>query len=179
MISQQGRVVAIVNGEAVVRVGGTSGCAVCDAGRGCGAGIFGRLLRKRSLEVRLPNRIGACRGQAVQLGISEGKYLELVFRLYALPVIAGLLGAALGFAVALRLGLRGGPADLLALVPGVLVGGLALAWGRRRLGEFPLGAAVHLLNEAEATGEMECGAPGTDRQTIMVSNAEKLKSSKR
>lgn len=179
MISQQGRVVAIEDGEAVVRVGGTSGCAVCDAGRGCGAGIFGRMLRKRPVEVRVINRIGANEGQAVQLGISERKYLELVFCLYAWPVIAGLLGAAIGFALASRLGLAGGLADLWALVPAVLCGGLALVRGRRKLGEFPLGDAVHLMSVAASDQASKCAAATPDRQRQTVSTAKKLKPSKR
>ena len=40
-----------------VRVGGQSGCAACDAGKGCGAGLFGKLLRRNPVELELVNEI--------------------------------------------------------------------------------------------------------------------------
>lgn len=161
MISQQGRIVALVGDEAEVRIGGTSGCSVCDAGQGCGAGIFGRLLRKRPVSVRVRTGRQARVGQAVQIGISEPRYLALVFNLYAKPLIAGLIGASLGFAVATRLGTHGFVADMVTLAFAVASGYAGLNWSRRRLGEFPLGEAVHVMNATESAAGTECAAPGT------------------
>lgn len=163
MIAQQGRIIAVVGEDAVVRIGAASGCPVCDAGRGCGAGIFGRLLRSHPITIHVPNRIRARVGQAVQLGIPEGLFLALVFRMYALPLLFGLAGAALGLAVALRFGLGDLGADLWSLVCAVGSAGIALMWVRRRLGEFPLQQAVHLLHVAEPSQQSVCGGPsGTD-----------------
>ena len=97
MIEQQGRIVAIANGRASVRLGGMSGCPSCDAGKGCGAGVFGRLLKRNPVELELENGIDAADGQAVMVGISEGIYLRLITRLYLLPLLAGLAGAAVAF----------------------------------------------------------------------------------
>ncbi|MEJ2385650.1 MAG: hypothetical protein P8Y54_14930 [Xanthomonadales bacterium] len=53
MIEQQGRVTGAAGSQVRVRLGGTSGCTTCDAGRGCGAGVFGRLLQRRPVELEL------------------------------------------------------------------------------------------------------------------------------
>jgi sigma-E factor negative regulatory protein RseC len=96
MIEQQGEVLASSHGEALVRLGGRSGCAACDAGRGCGAGVFGRLLRRRPVVLPLGNAVGAQRGQAVIVGLPESWFLSLVARFYLYPLVAGLVGASLG-----------------------------------------------------------------------------------
>lgn len=165
MIAQQGQVVAITGDHAVVRIGGTSGCAACDAGKGCGAGVFGRLLRNRQVTVEVPNRIGAGVGQAVELGISEQRFLALVLRLYALPLLAGLLGAMAGFEVAIRLGFDGFAADAGTLAAGLLAAGGTLSLSRRSLREFPMRSAVHLLQAAKTPESVPCtGLPRGDQQ---------------
>lgn len=161
MIAQQGRVVRIEGDDALVRIGGTSGCPACDAGNGCGAGIFGRMLRKRPVTIHTPNVIGAAVGEAVQLGIAERQFLVLVFRLYAMPILAGLLGAAFGFAASLRMGLEGLVSDLLCLLAALIGAGLIVAWNRRGLREFPMDSAVHLLHDKGAAAGQNCGAQGT------------------
>lgn len=160
MITQQGRVVALEGDEALVQIGGASGCPACDAGKGCGAGVFGRLLSKRPVTIHVPNDVGVDIGQAVQVGIPEERFLALVFRMYAVPLIAGLLGAAVGFAVAVRIGLQGFAADFWALVFALGSAGLALTWSRRRLAEFPLQTAVHLLHAAGAPQHSVCRGAG-------------------
>jgi len=161
MIAQQGRIESIDGDEAVVRIGATSGCPACDEGKGCGAGIFGRLLRNKPVSVRAVNDIGAQVGEAVQLGIAEGGFLRLVFRLYALPVLAGLTGVALGFTLAVRSGLEAFALDALSLVFGVTAAGLAMLWSRRGLREFTAQTAVHLMRVAEPPSSAACisGAP--------------------
>lgn len=165
MIAQQGRVVATTNDNAVVRIGGTSGCAACDAGKGCGAGVFGRLLRNRQVTVEVPNRIRADVGQAVELGISEQRFLALVLRLYAVPLLAGLLGAMAGFGVAIRFGFVGVALDAWTLAAGLLVAGGALRLSRRSLREFPMQTAVHLLQAAKTSESIPCtGSPTAMRR---------------
>ena len=78
MIAQQGRVVALEGDQAVVGIGGISGCPACDSGKGCGAGIFGKLLRNQEVSIRLPNSVDAHPGESVRLGISEERFLALV-----------------------------------------------------------------------------------------------------
>jgi sigma-E factor negative regulatory protein RseC len=160
MIAQQGRIESIDGDEALVRIGGRSGCPACDEGKGCGAGIFGRLLRNKAVSVRSDNEIGAQVGEVVQLGIAEGIFVSLVLRLYALPVLAGLLGIAFGFTVATRSGLGAFASDTVSLVVGVAAAGLSLLWSRRGLREFPARTAVHLMRVAEAPESAACTARG-------------------
>ena len=65
MIEQQARVLRADDLQVVVRIGGQTGCAACDAGQGCGAGLFGKLLRRNPVELQLTNDIGASAGQSI------------------------------------------------------------------------------------------------------------------
>ena len=116
---------------AVVRVGGQSGCSVCDSGNGCGAGLFGRLLRRRPLELELPGKFDISEGQAVILGIPENQYLRLVARLFGWPLIVGLFAAALAQYWAVAGGLSRGQIDLVAALGGLSGAAAALNfWAR-------------------------------------------------
>lgn len=168
MISQQGRVVAVDGEDVVVRIGGTSGCPACDAGKGCGAGIFGRLLRNRSVSINVPNVGGAQVGEAVRVGMPEARFLALVFRFYALPLVAGLAGAVAGHTIATRVGLEGLSDDLLTLSAALVAAWAALVPGRRALREFPLRSAVHLLQGTQRPAKTDCMAPVGDHQRPTV-----------
>jgi sigma-E factor negative regulatory protein RseC len=145
MIEQQGRVVAASETRVRVRLGGTSGCTACDAGRGCGAGVFGRLLRRRPVELEFDNGVGAKPGQAVMIGLPESLFLALTMRFYLLPLIAGLAGAVAGHWLALQAGLEGAGLDLAAAAGGIVLAVLALRCTRRRQMEFSSDHAVKLL----------------------------------
>ena len=136
MIEQQGRVVAAVSERAVVRLGGTAGCPACDAGRGCGAGIFGRLLRRRPVDLTFDNHLQACAGQAVVVGLPEAWFLRLVTRFYLLPLLAGLVAAAFGHYLFSMFGAGTAVTDLATLVAAVLAGWcvetLKQLWALRR-----------------------------------------------
>lgn len=155
MIEQQGQAVSRSGGKVRVRLGGTSGCAACEAGRGCGAGVFAKMLRRRTVELEFENHIGARRGQAVIVGVPEALYLGLVMRFYLLPLLAGLAGAAIGHYLAGRLGAGPTGSDLLALLAGLGGGAAVLLRNRRRPTEFPQGLAVHLLRMAEPSESEE------------------------
>lgn len=145
MIEQQGRVVAADRGKAFVRLGGKAGCPACDAGRGCGAGVFGRMLRRRAMVMAFDNHLEARAGQAVVVGLPEAWFLSLVARFYLVPLLAALAGGVLGHHVSGQLDAGTGMADLMTLV-GALLGGAAAFWrNRRRAGEFPDSIDVHLL----------------------------------
>lgn len=145
MLEQQGEVVAAVDGRIAVRLGGQSGCAACDAGRGCGAGLFGRMLRRRPLVLNFGNHLDARCGQAVVVGVPESWFLRLVARFYLFPLLAGLGGAAFGHYLSVTA--QAGPTgrDLLALA-GAMIAGAAVIWrNRARPVEFTDAPAVHLL----------------------------------
>jgi sigma-E factor negative regulatory protein RseC len=125
MIEQQGMVVATDGGRAVVRLGGRVGCPACDAGQGCGAGVFGRLLRRRAVTLECPNAVAAQQGQAVVIGLPEalfvGHYLSGTLMLSA-PAI-----------------------DATALLAAVLCAGAVLHRNRRWAGRFNDPVGVQLL----------------------------------
>lgn len=145
MIEQQGRVVAIANGRAKVRLGGMSGCPGCDAGKGCGAGVFGRLLRRNPVELELENGINASDGQAVMVGISERVFLRLITRFYLIPVLAGLTGAVIGYCLSALMELGRAGSDAITLLGGLTCGAAAVLWNRKVRMEFPEAFIVHLL----------------------------------
>jgi sigma-E factor negative regulatory protein RseC len=145
VIEQQGKVISVSAERARVRLGGQSGCPACDAGRGCGAGLFGKLLRRRPVLLDLENRVDARPNQAVTVGIPETYFLRLVSRLYLLPLLAVLFGAAAAHYLAWRLGSDAAGTDAWTLA-GAIAGGVAAFFhGRRRAGEFPASFIVHIL----------------------------------
>lgn len=149
MIEQQGQAVSESAGRVRVRLGGRSGCAACEAGRGCGAGVFGKLLKRRAIELEFDNRVGARSGQAVIVGVPEALFLGLVTRFYLFPLLAGLAGAGLGHYLGLRLGVGAGWSDALALLAGLLAGAWVLRRGRAGPMDFSRGYTVHLLRVAD------------------------------
>lgn len=145
MIEQQGRVTGMSGARVKVRMGGTSGCSACDAGRGCGAGIFGRLLQRRPVELEFDNHVGADIGQAVMVGLPESLFLRLVLRLYLFPLLSGLAGAVAGHYLASRAGFSGAMVDLVALAGGVGTAWMLISRTKNNLTEFNQDSAVHLL----------------------------------
>ncbi|MEJ2400843.1 MAG: SoxR reducing system RseC family protein [Xanthomonadales bacterium] len=145
MIEQQGRVTGAAGSQVRVRLGGTSGCTTCDAGRGCGAGVFGRLLQRRPVELEFDNDLGAKPGQAVMVGLPESLFLALTLRFYLLPLLAGLAGAVAGHGLASWSGLAGAGLDFAAACGGLLLAAVMLAVNRRRRMEFLPDRAVKLL----------------------------------
>jgi sigma-E factor negative regulatory protein RseC len=150
MIEQQGQAVRESPGRITVRLGGTSGCARCDAGRGCGAGLFGKLLRRKAIELEFDNHVGARRGQAVVVGVPEALYLGLTVKFYLFPLIAGLAGAVLGhwLATVFEAGAAGG--DALTLLAALAAGAAALRANRNSRMEFLSETTVHLLRVADS-----------------------------
>lgn len=163
MIEQQGLVVAVSGKIASVRLGGKSACAACDAGRGCGAGIFGRLLKRKPVILELQNSAGARVGQSVMVGLPETLFLRLVFNFYLFPLLAGLAGAAIGHHLSVRLQAGSAASDGLVLLGAVAAGALALMWNRqgngKATGEFPRKITVHLLRVVAQGGAEQCNTP--------------------
>ena len=139
----------VANDRVVVRLGGTSGCSACDAGKGCGAGIFGRVFTKKPVSLELKNTVKAGPGQPVMVGIPEVLYLRLILNLYFFPLLAGIGGALLGHYLSVRFG--GGPvaSDLSALAFGVALAVVTLGFCRRISREFPESTIVELLRVVE------------------------------
>jgi sigma-E factor negative regulatory protein RseC len=169
MIEQQGLVVAVSGDFASVQLGGTSGCPACDAGKGCGAGVFGRLLQRKPVVLKLNNRPGAQPGQSVLVGLPEALFLSLVFGFYLFPLLAGLAGAAIGHYVSVRLQVGTIAQDSMALFGGVLAGAFVLRWKsqdrRARSEKLPGKPAVQLLEIVKPGTADQCQ---TEAQTTGI-----------
>jgi positive regulator of sigma E activity len=142
MIEQQGRVVREMAGNAVVMVGGQSGCPACDAGKGCGAGVFGKLLQRREMTLVLVNSLEARPGQTVILGIAENLFLRLLLRLYIWPLLAALFGAACGHYLASQFTATSSIIDIASLVMALFFGWLALSINKSKPGMVSLSPEV-------------------------------------
>lgn len=136
---------AVAGETARVRLGRSSSCARCDAGKGCGAGVFGRLLKRNPVTLDLDNTVNALPGQPVMVGIPETVFLRMVARLYLLPLLAGLAGAAVGHYLSVVGQLSPGGSDALTLLAGLVSGATVMAWKNRGDREFPASLIVHLL----------------------------------
>lgn len=136
---------AVAGETARVRLGRSSSCVRCDAGKGCGAGVFGRLLKRNPVTLDLDNTVNALPGQPVMVGIPETVFLRMVARLYLLPLLAGLAGAAVGHYLSVVGQLSPGGSDALTLLAGLVSGATVMAWKNRGDREFPASLIVHLL----------------------------------
>ena len=123
MIEQQGRIVRVEDGRAWIAVGPRLGCSACEAGQGCGAGLFGRLLKRKPVTLSVANPECYPVGKAVVLGIPELSFLRLVLRLYGSPLLAGLAGALICHQVCVAYGLSRAVTDFFTLV-----GLIGFAW---------------------------------------------------
>jgi len=149
MIEQQGVVVAASGDQLSVRLGGRVGCAACDAGRGCGAGVFGRLLKRRPVDLAIDNHLEARAGQAVVVGLPEAWFLQLVARFYLYPLLAGLVAGVFGHYVCRVLWSGTVLTDLVTLAAAIAAGTLVL-WRNRKWSAGCTGPmGVHLLRVVE------------------------------
>lgn len=101
-----------------LRTASPTGCARCDAGEGCGGGVFGKLVARRLQGLSLDDPdLDLQPGQHVVLGIDDKVFLRATAGIYLLPLasllVAALLARIIGFSE---------PAMALAGVTGLLAG---------------------------------------------------------
>lgn len=112
MIQERARVLRTEGDTAWVQCESQAGCARCAEGKGCGGGVFARLLRHRLDELPVTNECRAAAGETVLIGLAEEAVFNGALLMYGLP-LAGLLGGAIagqlaaGEAGALLTGLAG------------------------------------------------------------------------
>lgn len=161
MIEQSGQLMRTSDGRAWVRLGGQVGCPACDAGHGCGAGLFGRLLRRRQVEIELDNPIGAQAGQAVRVGLPETAFLALVWNAWGLPLLAGLAGSLICHQILVPMAVGHALRDAATLAAGIAAAVLAWRWCQRLTVRRLKSQPVELL--AIVTGQTACaGRPPRD-----------------
>jgi len=124
MIEQNVHVLQCSDERLWVRMGSQTGCAACDNGRGCGAGLFAKLLQRKPVVLELArNDVDVKAGQMLTLALPEQLFMKLVLSAYGWPLLAALAGAYAGYGAGTWLQLDPQMTDLLTLA----VGGLA-AW---------------------------------------------------
>jgi positive regulator of sigma E activity len=156
MIEQQGRIIATSLTKASVLVGASSGCPACDAGKGCGAGIFGRLVARKPITLELDNSIQASMGQAVVVGIPESVFLLLLFWLYLLPLLAAMVGAALGHYLGFKMGSNPVMQDAWTLLTALIFAVLTLLISKAYQKQQPRNELVKLMRQADSASELYC-----------------------
>ncbi len=121
MDPRQATVLTVGPERAIVRVAAAPACARCDAGQGCGAGLF-RRRHEAEIAVRVAPGLVLSPGDRVRLELAPERLLAAAGLAYGLP-LAGLVtgalaagGAAPGHELAAVLGALGG------LAAGVLLG---------------------------------------------------------
>ena len=146
MIEQNVQVVRCLDDRMWVRMGSQSGCSNCDNGKGCGAGLFARLVRHKPVVVELErNDLQVEPGQMVTLAFPEQVYLKLVLASYGWPLLAALGSAYAAFSVAGWLQFGPGLIDAMTLAGGGLGAFWALRYTRRK------GGADRMLSSLKMT----------------------------
>lgn len=133
MIEQNVQVLRCNDEQLWVRMGTQSGCAACDNGKGCGAGLFVKLIRRKPVILELArNDIDVEEGQMLTLAFPESLYLKLVVTAYAWPLLAALAGALAGYAFGVSLQFRPVFVDAVTLSGGLLAAWLSIRYIRSR-----------------------------------------------
>lgn len=129
MDNPQGQVVSISGTDphrrALIAVNAFEVCPRCAAGKGCGAGLFGRGERTRRIEASVPR--GACiaTGDRVRIALEPQSVLHAAFVVYGWPLCGAAAGALLAYLAA-----YGDAAAAAAALAGLALGALL---ARRRL----------------------------------------------
>jgi len=132
MIEQNVHVLQCDGERLWVRMGARAGCKACDSGRGCGAGLFARLLQRKPVVLELArNGIDVQAGQMLTLAFPEQLFAKLVFASYGWPLLAALAGAYAGYAAGSWFGLGPLATDMLTFAAGVLAASALLRSVRR------------------------------------------------
>lgn len=127
MIEQNVQVLRCENERLWVRMGSRSGCTACDNGKGCGAGLFAKLIRNKPVILELArNDLEVESGQMLTLSVPEQVYLKLVFASYGWPLLAALGGAFAGYGLAGWLQLSPVLVDAVTLIAGILAAWLII-----------------------------------------------------
>jgi sigma-E factor negative regulatory protein RseC len=93
LIKEQGIIQEIKRHKAIVRIQQTSACAHCQSRASCD-------VSKRDMLIEVSNDLLAKEGDWVEISVPEGTVLKLSLFIYIMPIMALLLGAFLGAAVA-------------------------------------------------------------------------------
>ncbi len=141
MICQQGRVLSVKQGSALIVVDPEHACQACAEGKGCGMSIFSRWLGSRPINFRVSAQSAWTPGQAVSLRVAPELLLRMAAWAYGVPLLGFVVGAG-GATWAVQDSLAAAGTDLIALscgLGGLLVGSLGV---RRWAAPLVLSAGV-------------------------------------
>ncbi|WP_033170463.1 SoxR reducing system RseC family protein [Selenomonas sp. ND2010] len=93
MKQEEGLIVKVQDGMAIIKVGRHADCSACGA---CPS--------SRHVMVEAVNRIGAKPGQRVRFAMQESQVLTGAFVVFVLPLLAAAVGAVLGWQLAIGVG---------------------------------------------------------------------------
>ncbi len=96
MIEQTVQVVAIDGDEAWVESLSQSGCERCDAGQGCGGGVFAKLFGNKQFRIKIDNTLNAVVHEKVVIGIPENAITAGSFLVYLSPIFGMIMGGWFG-----------------------------------------------------------------------------------
>jgi sigma-E factor negative regulatory protein RseC len=122
MIEENGTVLEVSNDYALVETRRASACGQCSMNKGCGTATLAKMFGAKRTRVRALNPVSARAGDQVVLGLAEEALVKGSLAVYAVPLLALLLGAVLGETIGAGLGLNSN--DVLAIAGGA--GGLML-----------------------------------------------------
>ena len=133
MIEQNVQVLRCSDEQLWVRMGSQSGCKACENGKGCGAGLFAKLMQSKPVVLELARKgLEVEAGQMLTLAFPEQLYLKLVFVSYGLPLLAALAGAFAGHALGTRFQVTPVLVDVLTLSAGILAAWIIMRFIRVR-----------------------------------------------
>ncbi len=119
MIEQTVKIVAIDGNEAWVESLTQTGCARCDAGQGCGGGVFSKLFGPKQYRMKIPNLLDAELEQNVVIGIPDRAMIMGSFLVYLMPVSGLIVGGLLGSYLDIEI-FKGEHGELLTLILAVM-----------------------------------------------------------
>ncbi len=96
MIEQTVKIVAIEGDQAWIESLSLHGCARCEAGEGCGGGIFAKLFSNKQFRMKIDNTLSLQQGDKVVIGIQDSAVTNASFISYILPLLGLIVGALLG-----------------------------------------------------------------------------------
>ena len=158
MIEQNVQVVQFDESHVWVRLGGTPGCAVCDRGKGCGAGVFAKLLSRKPVTLKLGrDDQEIMRGQLVSLLIPDHIYMKLVLSHYGWPLLAALIGAWSGYQVGLRMNIGPIELDVMTFIGAVFAGGVTMRTLNNGLKASSVTGSLKLAVTPSSLSVQKCG----------------------
>ncbi len=91
-------IISVDGPTAFVEIAGGAACSRCAGAGGCGTKSLLAIFGKKSIALKIDNRIGAAIGDQVEIGIEQSTILKLSALSYLLPLIGLTGGGAIGAA---------------------------------------------------------------------------------